>query len=337
MHYDHSAHMNNEEISSTVKSQFSDHQFMLLINTLRASGALGLVGSLFIVISFLWIGRKSRQFPQHLIFWLGLSDGALALSLLMGTFKDPKTGLSVTWCHIQAFNAQFWALANILWVLVIAVKLYLRYRFDVEAKVLQEWHVPSHCLCWGLPAITCLVITAIRGWGSGPAWCWIGGDDRLFIARFVGFYLYVIGVFLAILIIYIMLIARILKRAPKVFSSTVLEDLDDYFENEQSLRKKITFRVSLYLLSFIIAWGGGLVNRVYGWWTGGHVSFVLWMIQVACVPVQGIFDAIVYGLNRNTVLQYKEFFCGAQMRRKSYSATLNTNVDETDVEPIFYG
>lgn len=78
------------------------------------SGAVGFLGALVIIVSFL-VFPKLRSFAFRLILYLSLSDAGAAVFMIMGPAHS-----STAFCEIQGFFTSFFNLLSVLWTDLIA-------------------------------------------------------------------------------------------------------------------------------------------------------------------------------------------------------------------------
>ena len=85
------------------------------------------------------------------------------------------------------------------------------------------------------------------------------------------------------------------------------------------VKSKLLWRLTLYIWVFLFIRIWGVINRLQNFADRDHPSFTLYMLTSLFSPLQGMFNAIVYGFNQRLMLEYKKRFaaCGLALRKCS--------------------
>ena len=201
-------------------------------------------------------------------------------------------------CGLQGFLIQFFGLSAIVWNGCIAHNLYhwvvLR---DNQTHLIQRLR---YYLIGTLSfsSITTLVAAGAGKIGPTKLWCWI--EDSSW--HIPAFYLFLFIVVTFNLVIFVRVQQEVAER---------LQGADD------KALAKITRKLRHYLLAFIGTWFWGIVNRLN---TIAHPDdpyhFGLALLHVIFVPLQGFFNAIIYGgLHKPVKRKWREWRSGRRDSR----------------------
>jgi len=148
---------------------------------------LSLFGALSIIITYMGLPSMKGN-GRRLLMWLSVADALSALNyatpIMFGTAPSSDTSL----CKVQALIGIYFPVASFLWTDCIAWYLYQvvnhTYELNHSTELEQQRHLFPifHGICWGLPAMVCIIIGAFgaEGYYSGKTggWCWIHKADR---------------------------------------------------------------------------------------------------------------------------------------------------------------
>ncbi|KKY26432.1 putative camp receptor-like protein [Phaeomoniella chlamydospora] len=200
----------------------SDAQLNSLETTERAGSVLSLLGTTFIIVTFL----SSRAFHKpvnRLVFYASLGNVLANVGTMIS-----RSGILVGGgvCQFQGFLIQMFLPADAMWTLAMATNVYLTFfrKYDAQALRALEWKY--FVICYGLPFLPAFayffIKTQKRGkvYGDAVLWCWV--DIKWDYLRVALFYGPVWAMILITFAIYILTGKEIFqkRRALKEFSSS---------------------------------------------------------------------------------------------------------------------
>jgi len=271
----------------------SAQETLVLYIIAHVSSVLSLLGSLFIVISYLTF-PKLRKANGALIFWLSFCDFFSSLAY----FAIPVANGN-DYCYAQGFIIQFFQIASFIWTASIALALYVVIVRNKSPNIgISHLVKYLHLVAWLFASVD----VGIGAWlhmfgdanyeepGSHPSWCWIKSDMNLekFLLYFLPFTL--VWIFNAI--VYIL----VSKTIHKVVKS-------------EELRGRAFRRMRLYLLVFMLCIGVGAINRLQNFFAPGNPIFVLNVFDATLSPLQGFLNSVVYGMNRQLRKGWRNVIC----------------------------
>jgi len=178
-----------------------DHQRLLEILVVIC-GCLSLLGSLFIIITF--ISFKQLRAPAlRLVLFLSITDFMSTVDYITSIIPSYNTATCEMYplCYIQSAFGQFAELSRIFWVSCIAFNLWLIAARGMSEAVANRLQKVYHGVSWGVPAVTVIIIFATGIYGPAGSWCWIAVDYS--IERFFLLYLWLILAIVFVLLCYI--------------------------------------------------------------------------------------------------------------------------------------
>ncbi|KAI9683914.1 MAG: hypothetical protein M1829_004249 [Trizodia sp. TS-e1964] len=155
---------------------FSESQLFALEVTERVTSVFSLLGTSFIITTFLFHHSFSHSI-NRLVFFAALGNSASNIATLISrsSLAEGETAL----CQFQAFLIQMFLPADACWTLAMALNVYLTFFRKYSAADLRRLEIKYILACYGIPFIPALVYlfvsTEARGRAYGPAtlWCWI--------------------------------------------------------------------------------------------------------------------------------------------------------------------
>jgi len=265
---------NNNEIVALPPDQIHIIQIIIL-----ATASLGLLGSLFIISTFL-LFKEIRLFSTKLIFFLSLSD--FMASICWFPFGSKAEIL----CVIQAMGLQFFLCSSLLWTMCISISLLLAFYSDkFETFELGRNFKYYHLLCWGIPLISVIICFAFGRYADEGPWCFLVPDSlfRLF------YYIPLTIVFLVNFGTFVAIRLKITRF-------------------KYSIEARMNTMVSFYLVAFLAAQLPSVTNGFQNFWQPSNPIFALYIFQSTFQPLQGFFNCIVYGKNEGFVALYLRLF-----------------------------
>eukprot|EP00002_Diphylleia_rotans_P004660 TRINITY_DN1354_c0_g1_i2.p1 TRINITY_DN1354_c0_g1~~TRINITY_DN1354_c0_g1_i2.p1 ORF type:complete len:314 (-),score=39.88 TRINITY_DN1354_c0_g1_i2:509-1450(-) len=264
------------------------------------SSLLSIAGSCFILATYISFPNV-RSFPVKLLSMLSVSDLFGSVFHFSSVFFYWHYGdlPSTLACQIQGGGIQFFSMAAFSWSLAISVTAYM-----VVVKKLIEiesYEKYFHAACWGFPAFT-LIPLIVKYPDMGPNWCWVGfeGNDIRFSLSY--------GPAILLLLTSIMFYGLTVYRIYTLRREAELESLKYVPQMQASINAKarvyrhlgikIAFRLSLYVLVFVICWIWAVINRLHVAIYNTEPEFILYALQAWFTPLQGLFNALVYGNNK---------------------------------------
>ena len=287
--------LNMSQASLPVNIYRDDPTLILLV---RIGGALSVLGSLFIIISYC-LFRRSRKFSRRILLYLTVADLGASLGWLLSGVESkihlPTSPTNV--CIVQGYLLQFFYLSSFIWTACFAWHLFQLIWIKNRRAYKLEWRY--HFLSWGIPGCMCIYF-AVRqsllkqpsmGYTRDRPWCWISSSvdykaDAFGWEQFAFFYIPLVIILMFNLSIYFCLIRRL-------------------HNNLSSLEYKIRQRLLLYIAVFVFLTGWGLANRIFQFFNpGGIPNRFLLSMDALCGPLQGFCNAVVYGINQKLRERY---------------------------------
>mmetsp|Transcript_20750 Transcript_20750/g.42073 ORF Transcript_20750/g.42073 Transcript_20750/m.42073 type:complete len:275 (+) Transcript_20750:3-827(+) len=196
-------------------------------------------------------------------------------------------------CMFQAYLVSIFNLASVLWTACIGHCLYRAVRHhDMDV---QRFEIRYHIFAWGLPLILALIPSnGMYGYDNGA--CWI--LEKYAYMRFIQFYIPLIFVIIFNAMIYSQLIASLRV----VLGST---------ENQETRERDMEafWRMGLYPVVLVICWFFPIINRLHNFANPDGPVYELYMLHRVFASCQGLFNCLVYGMNRTVREKLPEVFC----------------------------
>jgi len=224
---------------------FSEEQRDLFALCSFISATLSLAGSVFIFICFFTFFRTRRKkFAHRLVLYLSLAHFALSISWLLGGSSSKNLLVS---CSTLAPLRYYFCLASFIWTSCIATEM-LRMWVSARENHLGEiivsqrffsWHyeVGYHVLGWVLPGIVTVWPSFLSGRSQSLWDCWFDYEEWTYV-----FLAFVAVCFLYCLFIYCL---ALFHQFSRFGSHHILQE---------SRRTELRFRVTSYLLAFLVTW-----------------------------------------------------------------------------------
>jgi len=262
-----------------------DENTTIIITTYATSG-LGVIGSLFTVITFL-VFRASRNVATSLIFSLALSDLCSASSTSF--FWKWATHDEKLPCDLQGTLLMFGLCASVLWSLTIGMYMFLVLYKNIEIERVDKYIYLFHLFAWGYASVGAIVPLVFRQYGimfpGNPlTWCWIEkakSPYRLIL------YIPDTTVFFLLIILYGLIKYR-LRGTNNI------------------LAENICNKMSIYLLTYALINFFAIVNRLQNYLSSSDAIFELYFLQFLTQPLQGFLNAIAYAWNEPAFVEHYE-------------------------------
>lgn len=176
---------------SNLSSSFSDGQYRAIEVATRATSVLSLLGSFFILGTFLAC-PYFRKPINRLIFYATFGNILVNIATLISTSALPLPGaLKISQlCEFQGVLIQWFMSADACWDFCMATNVLLVFFFGYNSNHLHKLEKWYFLFAYGLPGIPALVFVILDHSGRpiiGPAtiWCWVNKEsDWMRIAFF---------------------------------------------------------------------------------------------------------------------------------------------------------
>ncbi|DBA04108.1 TPA: hypothetical protein N0F65_004216 [Lagenidium giganteum] len=278
--------------------------------------------------TFIFTTWKNFTAPNYLSRRIVASIGLAGLFTAFGFFMSViVNGLGENYrrqeslCYVQALTLQYFYLASYLWTGCFAFHLYQIFiiRNEYPEKFLWMYRVVG----WGVPGfgVAFLVLRQLTGHvgvgGADRRWCWItvhrsddvdAWDSTGALQQFLLFYLPILCVFVFNATIYV-LIVRFLAADP--------------------MAERFKQKVLLYLVVYFLCSMWGCINRLIQAIRKDHQPCkVITLLECICDPLQPLLNAVVYGMNKQSLNAYKERFCSAWL----YASLPSSDEEESGLD-----
>ncbi|KAJ3443274.1 g protein-coupled receptor [Anaeramoeba flamelloides] len=242
--------------------------------------SLSILGSLFMVTSYLTFRELRISFTSKLIYLMSISNLFLGVSYLI-SIQGP--------CIFGAFLMQLWGQSHILLHLMITLNLDY---FSRKGKDLREKLKLIYAVGYGVPLVTAIIPFITKSYGSADgAWCWIKYDESGKYERLIFYYIIVSCCCVYEIFVLIRLILQWNGESNK--NTNTLK-----YETYKEVRKKIL----LYIFSLIVITFPGYINRSIQAFSNKESYIVLWQIHTILSPSHGIINAIIYSFHEKMKL-----------------------------------
>jgi len=232
------------------------------------------------------------------------------------------------------------------WVLIIAFYTFLVLAdYKLNFSWIEEHRIVLWILPWFLSVLWAAIGLGVVGYGDIGAWCWFTSDRVRLFVNFIPRWL----IITTILALYFRL-SFLLRKAHARFmsfsdeASRSAQALSSTTENvisrnemsylssspddncEQSwgatthvrigdrlpVLKKISYQMMTYPLAYLLIWSIPTSIRIYQAVTSKPAPFGIATVDKACIVIQGLVDAIIYGLNES---RQRIWYCGCWLRK----------------------
>jgi len=250
---------------------FSKSEVDTLVAINVVCSALSLVGSLIIIVSFLYF-KELRTFAFRLVFFVSCSDFCACVFQLFG---DPQTK---TLCQLQGFGENVFTLSSFMWVTAIAIVINaIRVKYERFPK--EKYLLWCHSIIWPSSLVISILPFFSDSYGHAGGWCWIKDFDAIDrIWRIVCFYSILLLIFCYLVYVYFRLY-RYLSAEDEVSN-----------DSQAMLRKVIVFPLVIFVCYFF-----GFIRRLLEVIGLVHPPFWLAVVHVSTSSLLGLGNAIVYG------------------------------------------
>eukprot|EP00750_Incisomonas_marina_P012331 INCI16729.2.p2 GENE.INCI16729.2~~INCI16729.2.p2 ORF type:complete len:281 (-),score=21.97 INCI16729.2:21-863(-) len=262
-------------VTTCSAKQFTPDQTFALDTTTMVCGALSCFGAAFIIITFSVF--KELHVPSlKLVMYLSVTDFLTSITYILSSVPnhDPDTCERYPMCFVQAGLTEFAEMASFFWVGCIAFNIYAIAVLRMNERRVNLQHMYYHIFSWGVPVILTIIGYVGDYYGPAGSWCWV--EAQHFVARIMLLYLWLIALLVVITYLYCHVA----------------------FAVRGSSLSLIVGRLRLYVFIFFGCHIFGLINRVQNFLDPCHPIFWLSFTQALLTSLQGLANAIAYGLNR---------------------------------------
>jgi hypothetical protein len=248
---------------------------------LYATCTLGVVGALFIMITYLTFAEIRTRFGLSLIFWLSFSN-------LFDCIAFFPWNVDNLLCKGQALIIHFFQVTSFFWSgyigLSVFAVIYLDKMFDNhDLSRNMRWF---HAITWTVAFITTFppFITGHYGRNEAALEPWCSTPNSKDWARLLLYLpcaltlLLSIGIFIAV----------------RVKLST--------WDSPES--KMLKTNITLYVASFVVSQLPTLINRVQNYFQPHDPLYILVLIQIILQPLQSFWNAIIFGITEPDCLEH---------------------------------
>jgi len=275
---------------------FSDEESEILNGINIASSSFSVIGSTLIIFCYLKF-RSLRSFAFTLVLWLSVSDVGYSIANFFGDAGGPgfdRVGSDAPLCQAQAWLLSFFGLSSLLWAVAIAFTLHmavLRSNPTFAFGEINKLRLRYHVAIWSFSGLLTILPALTSSYGDVGAWCWISRSAEGAIAwRVFQLYLWVVvGV---------------------VYSIWVYAHVHAKIKSSDSGDRgssKMLRRIKYYPMVLAASWFFGIINDSYETFTGGRKVMWLTGLHIWFSSLNGVYNAIVYGLTPQVKTEVKRF------------------------------
>jgi len=274
----------------------------------------------FIVIASFVAFRRLRHMSTRLIFWLlmALFLENVAHMLSVVNLRGPEGSLASDLCYVQAGLLQFSQTAQLGWITIIALNLYI---VVSSGESPDQWEVMYHFVVWFVASVLTVIPIAYTSYGYTALWCWITDDWATYFQVYV-FYCPLLVVIVSISLLYI-LIWRAVTYRIGVYA--------EWSINQNQKLTALTKRLIVYPLLLVFYLFPLIIHLVV---KPEQKFFALYALRAILVPMLGILTVIVYGMDKELRRTWHLMFtkngcycqllsvvCGVDGKRETYVST----------------
>jgi len=274
----------------------------ILLPLVVTFSVLGLIGALFIILSFIFI-KELRTFVGIVVFNISLADSINIIGFLL---SPGNTNVNV--CNLQGFILQSGSLASILWDACLSITIYtLAVKLDRNPTYLLKYFIG---VCWTFPFIFAIYMISTNGYANTGPWCWISSTRE--VERFLLYYNFVFLDFIIACITLVIVWQRVRAIAIEAGRSN---------STVKNLTTVIATKARKYIFVFLFSYTATILVRIENAANPNITIFWLVCLQSTTVPFRGLLNGLAFGSNNY---------------RKIYSVIVNkiNRRKESKIEPI---
>lgn len=242
------------------------------------------LGSLFIIVVYFALQELRTRRAFRLVLYLAISDLIFCTALFLTPEAEENAGL----CNLQAVIISFFGLATVLWTVAIATSAYLEVQRK-EAISEKRWIA----LICGVCGLLTVLPYSTSSYGEHVEWCWVDTASSKAAGitwQLVQFYIPLWLAFCTNTYCVINFYRTHVRTAKELVGITKAQFEDQIHKARPMLR---------YPGVLLVCWAAATVDQVYNYTESpGEVgSFVLAVLHYGLGTLQGLGNALVYGLN----------------------------------------
>ncbi|EQL29318.1 hypothetical protein, variant 2 [Blastomyces dermatitidis ATCC 26199] len=168
----------------------SRYQIHAIETSVRVMSAVSVTSSFFVILSFLW-GKLFQTPVNRLMFYATWGNVLANVGTMIGG-AGISHGAGSSLCRCQAFLLQWFLPTNALWILCLAINVYLTASHKYRPSELKRLEWRYLIMCYIVPLIPAFAFLFVETKASGPVygdaviWCWIRPEWQAF--RFAFFF-----------------------------------------------------------------------------------------------------------------------------------------------------
>jgi hypothetical protein len=258
-------------------------------------GAVSVTGSAFIIGSFALFHRLRASLSFRLIVALTVADGMRGVAHLIDFVRVTPESCSSQAGHTAGLLHVYFTMASFLWVATICrnIKLVVVNGRNTELEGHELWF---HGFCWAAPLIPTGLAAVTNCVGDAGNWSSLKANPRCDAERFWLQY----SVSACLFIYCIVSFGEILRTTRQLSGFGV--------------RSVVKRRLAAYVLVYIATQSFAFVNRVSMLASGGRASYALFWLHSLATPLTGACNALVYGVNRQVLTEWRGWLGGGAYR-----------------------
>jgi hypothetical protein len=264
--------------------EFSSGESAVVMDVNIVASSLSLLGSLFVVLVYVSF-MEIRLSAFRLVVYLEICTFFYSAAVLIGRIEETQT-----LCTVQAVMISYFGLGSIVWNFIIA---YVQYAALLKNTYLENYENKLVIVGFGYPVLWTLLPLSTGSYGrTDLGVCWISLSPNTTSGnawQMVQFYIPLWISFICILYFY--------KRV-RVISRGLLRQFTE--PDSENIRKaKLVSRLKYYPILLIINWLPASINRFALFGAEEDPVLGLYVIHVLFGSLNGLCNAIVFGLDRN--------------------------------------
>jgi len=192
-------------------------------------------------------------------------------------------------CFTQAVTLQFTQIAQLGWISVIALNLYL---VVSNGEAPDQYEVVYHVFVWFSATVLTILPVTYNAYGHTVLWCWLILQDKQIFRMYI-FFGPLLVVFISVSVLYF-LIWRAVKTRIGIYVEW----------NRKDKLAALTQRLIVFPLLL-----GFYIFPFINFWAEANKNFlVLFILQSIFAPLVGLTNVIVYALDFDTRRMWKQYF-----------------------------
>lgn len=264
--------------------EFSADQTAVVLDVNIIASSFSLLGSLFVILVYISF-MEIRVFAFRLVVYLSICNFFYCAAVLIGPIQE-----SQSLCIVQALLISYFGLASIVWNFIIA---YVQYSALLKNTYLENYEYRLLALGHGYPILWTLLPLTTKSYGqTSLGLCWISLNYNTSAGNAWQMVQFYIPLWIScICILYYFRRVRIASKGlMRQFSMT---------DSENIRKAKLISRLKYYPLLLILNWLPASINRFAIFGAENDPYFGLHIVHVLFGSLNGLCNAIVFGMNYN--------------------------------------